>query len=640
MKKIALLLLAGMVTALSYGQGLKLKKCEPLTTRPVEQALVDGSSAQSSPGLLNAPVLPGNRAFTKIPMSSSLNVNGVFSYDQRYVTVDRTSGLFTFGNRAGGVFGNTGNDLKFKFTPDKGDTWDSVVIEATGGRNFRYPSLIVYNPAGSTNPGDLFGIVSGPIYENSWTNQFFGSVRLDGQHLDINYQPNEAGTFLNHMNTDLYCSPDGHITVVSQRLNGNSTTYTYHGWEILNGTFNPGTHKVDWQVPFLKLHPALKEEGRIDATRVEWSPDGSIGYLTGTAVDSNETYNPYGVEWPVIYKTTDHGVTWTKLPPFDFSTIPIFSQYVWPTVADTTRVIPRWYNKWASPDNQQTNGATVDIHGNLHIFGVIRGTMSLDPDSLNYFYTLEPIQMFDVYMKPGGGWDAMYIDTLVADNPPDPGTYGISWDHQLQMSRTPDGSRVFCLWTDTDPTIAPENTAPDIKGMGYNAITGMATEVKNFTSQTLYWFENWWMRVGYESWYNEVTQTTTLPVTTSIPGLISEDPLLHQFFLGLEIEESDYTLLVGQKEQESGGNAVTVKACYPNPFSHETSIDLRLDKPVNVTVDLFNLSGTRVMTLEKGVLPAGLNHIKIPGETLHSGFYTWAIRAGDVRLTGKIVRSE
>ena len=55
-----------------------------------------------------------------------------------------------------------------------------------------------------------------------------------------------------------------------------------------------------------------------------YSPDGSVGYLCGTGIDTDPDYNLYGVEWPIIYKTTDYGVTWEKIPPFDFSQIGIF----------------------------------------------------------------------------------------------------------------------------------------------------------------------------------------------------------------------------------------------------------------------------------------------------------------------------
>jgi hypothetical protein len=425
--------------------------------------------------------------------------------------------------------------------------------------------------------------------------------------------------------------------VASLRLNGVTGSYTYEGWEVLNGSFNSGTNKFDWQVPFVKVQPALLEDGRIDASLLVWSPDGSIGYLLGTAIDQDPAYNPYGIEWPVIYKSTDHGVTWAKTPPFDFSNIPVFQTCLYPTRMDTNKIIPRWYNKWASPQNSNCNGGTVDKHGNLHIFGLVRSTMSINPDSLNFFYTGEPVLLFDVYMKPGGGWDAFLVDSILTDNPPDPGTYGVSWDHQTQMTRSKDGSKVFCLWTDSDPSFGPENLTPDIKGMGYDVITGKATQVKNFTAQTLYWMENWWMRVADQVFYDETTHISMMPVTTSIPGTTSDDPLVHQYVTGLEIADNEFSILVGKKEIVQTSVISGVSANYPNPFRDVTAIRINLVKPANVTVQIISLTGQKVMDIDKGTLPEGTNRININRNNLVSGIYFYTVMIDGVRNTGKMI---
>jgi hypothetical protein len=618
-------------------QHSRLNKIEKVTVRQIDQNRLIGNEIILPAGPVKSSGITGNRALNKISMSSSLNANGMFIYEERYLTVQTAANLFTFGNRAGGAYGNTGNDLKFKFTPDEGNTWDSVVLVASGGKNYRYPSMVTYNPTNSSSPHDIFGVVSGPIYETAWTNQFCGSVRLDGQFENITYVANESNIFLNHMNIGLFCSPDGHATVASQRLNGVTGNYTYEGWEVLNGNFNSGTNKFDWQLPFIKVQPALLEDGRIDASLLVWSPDGSVGYLLGTAVDQDAAYNPYGIEWPVIYKSTDHGTTWIKTPPFDFSTIPVFQTYLYPTRMDTTKIIPRWYNKWASPQNQTYNGGTVDKHGNLHIFGMVRSTMSLHPDSLNYFYSDEPVLFFDVYMKPGGGWDAFLVDSILTDNPPDPGTYGISWDHQAQMTRSKDGSKVFFLWIDSDPSFGPENLTPDIKGMGYDAITGKATPVKNFTAQTLYWMENWWMRVADQVFYDETAHVSMMPVTTSIPGTTSDDPVVHQYVTGLEIADNEFSILVGKKEIVQTSVISSVSANYPNPFKDVTAIRINLVKPANVTVQIISLTGQKVMDIDKGTLPAGTNRINISRNNLVSGIYFYTVMIDGVRNTGKMI---
>ena len=638
MKKIVLCLVALLMTSMVMSQPFKCNQVEKISVRPFDRGLNVGIDPVNFSGPGNANKVPDNMmSLLKIPMSSSLNANGIFVYEQRFVSIQQQANMFAYGNRAGGSFGNTGNDLKYKFTTDEGSTWDSVVLVAANGKNYRYPSMVVYNSGTTANPDEIYGVFAGPIYETSWTNQFFGSVRLDGSNEDVNFVANEPTVYLNHLHIGLYCSPDGHATVASFRLNGATGAYTYHGWEILNGSFNGEEHKFDWQVPLLKVQPALKEEGRIDASCLVWSPGGEIGYLFGTAVDSSEIYNPYGVEWPVIYKSTDHGLTWIKEPPFNFASIPLFRNYLYSTNSDTNLVIPRWYNKWASTSNQSTNGAAVDIHGNLHIFGLIRSTVSIHPDSLNYFATGETNRLFDVYMKPGGGWDAFYIDSLTTVNPPDPGTYGISWDHQTQMTRTADGSKVFCLWTDTDPAFSTENLTPDIKGCGYNAVTGMATPVKNFTAQTEYWLENWWMRVADEVFYDEITGSSKLPVTTSTLASTSDDPMDHSYFTGLAINDSEFSILVNTPEISDPGNRRPEFSICPNPFKGTTTVNVELETPANMVIHITNITGQEVMTINKGMVGKGSHKIRIDAGRLLPGVYCCTVTVGGISVTSKMV---
>jgi hypothetical protein len=590
----------------------------------------------------NGPIKTGNLLdnlldVQKVSFGSSANINGQFNYDERYLTIHPIANMFAFGNRAGGPYGGTANDLKFWFTTNQGAAWDSALVVALTGHNLRYPSMVTYNPSGSTNPHDMFGVFTGPITDGTnWIEQYAGSIKLDGTLQNINYTPNLPNTYLNHLDICLYCSPDGHATVGSTRLFGVTGNYTQNGFNILNGTFNSGTNKFDW-APFDSLKPLVKESARTDAPGIAWSPDGSVGYFICTAIDSLTTYNPYGVEWPVIFKSTDHGVTWVQEPPFDFSTIGNFQPILYSTRTNPNLVIPRWFNKWADTKNESSNGYLVDKHNNLHIFGFVRGTMSINPDSLNYFYSVEPTTLWDVFMTPYGSWNAIYIDTLKSLVVPSTGSYAMYWDHQCQMSRTPDGSRVFCLWTDTDPFFATENTNPDIKGMALNVESFTATPVVNFTEGGTYWGDNLWMRLAYDAFYDNTTFTSTLPVTTSIPGATGSDPLVHQYVTGITFADADYTIEVGVPSHGTQPAYSAVSANYPNPFNGTTQVTVTLQKPASVSLTISSIVGQQLSTVNYGTMNEGMHTLTINGENLTSGVYLYSVKINGDSYTKKMI---
>jgi len=87
--------------------------------------------------------------------------------------------------------------------------------------------------------------------------------------------------------------------------------------------------------------------------------------------------------------------------------------------------------------------------------------------------------------------------------------------------------------------------------------------------------------------------------------------------------------------------------CYPNPFNPETWIPYELKKEAEVKIDLYNVSGQLVRTLELGVQSRGRYISKQKaahwdgrdnlGERVASGVYYYTLQARDFRKTRKMV---
>lgn len=636
MKKTLLLSLALSVGLLAGAQQRNLSNIRKAEVRPIDQGINHTNETSVQSTYTGGEIYNRSGDLLKTNIASSSNVFGIFSYEQRVVSAQPEAGMVFFGNRAGGPLGATGNDIKVAWGANESATWSNYVITPETGFNFRYPSTVVYNPAGNTNPANMVAIVSGPFTDAAgWKGQFFGSVKLDGQNKNITYQNNEPNIYINHLNIGLNVTKNGHAHVASQRLNGTSTSYLSAGWEVLNGSFNAATNQFDWE-PVVQVQPALLEDGRIDANSLVFSPDGSVGYLLGTAVDADPDYSPYGLEWPVVYKTTDNGETWEKTEPFNFSEINTFNEYLWPTRGNLDLVVPRWYNKWVG--GNRNNGATVDIHGNLHIAGIVRSTNSVHPDSLGYFYTEEPVLIFDVFMNGDGTWNAIFVDSVRTEVVDDTNPFGMGWDQRIQMSRTSDGSKVFVTWGDTDPASwginFETNQQPDVFTWGYDVTSNLYTLPVNVTALTEYWGENFWMHVS-----DMVIQNGSkyhIPVSTSVPGATQDNPLTHQYLSGVYFDESDFILL-GSNDPEVPAGRLLVSQNYPNPFNGSSEVVVSLSSPAGVSLKVYNLLGQNVLEVAERRLVAGSHILSINASSLKAGVYSYVVTAGNERVTKKMI---
>jgi hypothetical protein len=644
MKKSLLIGLALCVSVVAGAQQRELPK--KIFKAEPRSIISDKSNPDLNANAQNNDYLGGlynpTRELSKVPIASSSNAYGIFTMDQNIISTDPALDMIVFGNRGGGALGiGTGNDLVYAYSTDLGATWTNFSITSSDPANwFRYPSTVFYNPEGNTDPANMYAIFSGPyVISSGWRGQYFGSVKFDGvTDKDITFEVNESNVYLNHMNGGLCVTPGGHVHVMSTRLNGNEANYTSVGYEVLNGVFNTETNKVDWELPRVVVNPELDDDNNLWATDMVYSPDGSIGYLVCTGLDPDPEYNPYSyngtVEWPVVYKTTDHGVTWDKIEPFDFTQIEIFQEYLYPTRQDPTLLIPRFFNRWVSGPN--ANGYTVDMNGNLHISAPMMSTMSLEPDSTNYFYQ-EPTLMFDVFMNGDGTWDAVFIDTIRTEPVASVGSE-IGWDQRIHMLRNTDGSKVFTVWADTDPKYLSgsetTNTQPDIFTWGMDVNTKNITPAKNVTALGDYWADNFWLHVGNIALEDEDESGVPeylLPMTTSTctGATISVDnPWTHYYVGGVNI-------MTKVKDIDIISNS-SLSQNYPNPFKTKTEFELTLDKPATVGVEVYSIVGQKVVSIPAHEYTAGTHKITINAADLKPGVYVYSIIANGERASRKM----
>lgn len=88
---------------------------------------------------------------------------------------------------------------------------------------------------------------------------------------------------------------------------------------------------------------------------------------------------------------------------------------------------------------------------------------------------------------------------------------------------------------------------------------------------------------------------------------------------------------------ENTTNNVSVSQNYPNPVMSTTAFSYTLAQNANVTVEVFDITGRLVMTMNEGNKAAGTHQAIINAENLNSGSYFYTLTAGDYKTTKNMV---
>jgi hypothetical protein len=84
-------------------------------------------------------------------------------------------------------------------------------------------------------------------------------------------------------------------------------------------------------------------------------------------------------------------------------------------------------------------------------------------------------------------------------------------------------------------------------------------------------------------------------------------------------------------------NSVSVSQNFPNPFHGTTRFYLTLEKPMQVSIDVFDITGQKVMSLNKGLLPAGQHLVSLDASLLNPGVYFYIVPEKDMITVKRMI---
>lgn len=598
--------------------------------RPIPKgATPDMPAVQSSVKPANPiPSVKAAASWNKVYIGQSANVYGLLLSESRVLTYNEDLDLLAYTNRWNQPSATDPGHIVTWYSTDHGCNWDSVTVgNGTTALRNRYPSGVIYNPPGNTNPMDAYLVFAGPITDgNGWQGNYFGSSKLDGtnQTYQTELVTTPGVTFQHMARVSMQATDDGRVRILGQNFDWNNTaTATWKGVVINTGTFDNSINGFTWTTDVLN-HPIGRGTTGDQYLwsfngGMAWAEDGDVGYAVMVGADS---LNMTGI-YPIVFKTIDSGATWNKMPFYDFTTVSGITDEFEPTLTTASGKLQPFFH----PIHGM--GLTVDHNDQLHIVTTILHGSSDHKDSLTFTWNYSVDKIFDVYTTPTG-WEAFYVDSIATDQvtAANDATWGAGWDSRVQVSRSADGTVLHYGWIDTDVILSATNDWPDVYTRSRNLVTGVFTPTQNLTVGTAYDANNYWFYTADKLIPDSATTGGYIvPRATSFGAGSGSDPFNHYYFGYLDCP-------VGIAEAEVTG--FTLSQNMPNPFNGNTRFELSSVNPGTATIVVANLMGQTV-AVESIKVNSGSQLINFNASDLTSGFYNYSVTINGETISKKIL---
>ncbi|PBQ31646.1 hypothetical protein CNR22_07650 [Sphingobacteriaceae bacterium] len=576
---------------------------------------------------------------------------------------------------------------------DCGTTWDSTAVFQNNSHWGRYPGGAIYNPAGNTNINNAYVVAAGPTTganTTTWIGNFYASKKLGTYDNIPPVAPGAQQVFTTSTGASanipsrhdfaaygFNATDDGKVRVLAGITDDISTSDT--AVMLMTGTFNTSTSTFDWAGkvfdPPTTVSPSDNTENWVSRPIMAWNETGKVGYVVIMGSRLGATKSNVGNQ-PIVYKTTDFGVTWTLENGinFDSGAFNDVKMRIWPTsVGGDT--IPNFY--WGEGID-----CAVDANNKLHIFTSVLGHASGDPDSLNFINqwgtelylwpheaTAHPFLYDFVYDGDNATpkWSHILIDSMSTEGPSGTsGSAGYSdnpWDAdatnsnakvridaRLQMSRTPNGKQLLYTWAESDTLFTDAqkkwNVLPNIKGRLFDVDddTLSPTEIDltidgaaAVASHAMYHFISPKFKLVSRT-ANQIT--VDLPTTVSNSSPYAQLTTNQHWYacaqMDFERPATTGTVTNPVGIAENSANSANNSSIYPNPAKNNATLRMDLASNSKVNIQVMNAVGQVVKTISSEG-QTGTNSFNVDLNGLSSGIYFVNVKVNTASSTKKLV---
>ena len=340
-----------------------------------------------------------------------------------------------------------------------------------------------------------------------------------------------------------------------------------------------------------------------------------------------------------IMKSTDNGDTWTKIPILSNAN---------KKLPEGITYLPPWRSSDGSMACQMDNNGVIHFASGIGGGSITGGTkyISLYHNGLIYWNTTMPMLQ-----------DSLDLDTLDAhgqllgyyNNGPNPGdTLNTMTSYRTGLTSFPQisidaANNIYVIYSG----VTWQNPNPE--GINYRHIFARAkfhddpdwsTDPIDLNDGIIYYG----MEYAYASMAKNlqgdmlrfVYQTSDQPGTAvGTSGTTGAIPYHDNTIQYREIPGSTFWPTGTGNSLSSEENLVTQN--YPNPVSDLTFFKVNMSRPGQVTVEVADIMGQRIMTLDKGYLGSGSHRMVLDAGGLASGIYFYTVRIDGKAFTHKMI---
>lgn len=626
--------------------------------------------------------------------SSSRNSNGFTNYNNSCLTYNPEINTIAFTQRLtmnwpDSAFVNTPNPLGStgyvvtKWSTNNGITWDSLCYYQNDIHYPRFPSGVIYNPPGNTNPLNAYAVCFGPTYNGAnWDGIYFASTKLDGS---LSTKPNMHTPTTNDqqwfaidslsIGDSIFMSPassavtDSAIWICARIVKHN---YKNAGFAIIKGTLN--NNKFDWTINSLIKNQwvinRFNDEYMNNNPQIAFQPNNSmIGYILINGVDSLTTITSLKtVHQPMVWKTIDGGVNWNR----------VNQNYVWGNSSIENLFFSNVSPSLPNFSNTFGGEITIDNQGFLNYVTACGKQYSTHRDSLAFnflkdgfnFYENNCDNAFVLHFRTNGDgiWQTQFVSALISgnmntidsENPwANPTNNSLAYNNRIQISRNKSGGKLFFTWIDSDTMTyntlyAHHNNTPNLISIGYDVSSNRFTQKKrgNYYNTNSNGF--WWMyssdivigdSIQYDLPTTFVSQNNATLNSSNENKLhyVNDNSILENEFIidhnlqypwpfyngGCFIIDPGTTSIFENNENES-------LLMYPNPFSNSITIKIKdIAVSEKCKIQLLDITCKIVREFETNVIN---NTCEINLTEISTGMYFLKIDAQNNKGIYKIIK--